>query len=349
MADFYKLTIKEIKRETPDAISVVFNIPNELVPFYKFTAGQYVNLKLTLDGQEIRRAYSICSSPKSGELRISIKAIQNGFFSVFANKQLAVGNIIEVGTPEGRFTFEPNSHNQKTYGAFVAGSGITPVMSILQTVLEEEPNSSFVLVYGNKSPESTIFYDKLNELHNKYTGRFFLYYVFSQAKLDGHLFGRIERSTVNFVLKNKHKEVEFENFYLCGPNEMISQVKDILKDNNISENNIKFELFTTAETEKTIEQTDGQCKVTVLLDDEETTFFVPSGTVILDAVLKQGLDAPYSCQGGICSSCIGKITNGSAEMKKNAILTDGEIAEGFILTCQAVPTSNEVYVDYDDV
>lgn len=349
MADFYKLTIKEIKRETPDAISVVFNIPNELVPFYKFTAGQYVNLKLTLDGQEIRRAYSICSSPKSGELRISIKAIQNGFFSVFANKQLAVGNIIEVGTPEGRFTFEPNSHNQKTYGAFVAGSGITPVMSILQTVLEEEPNSSFVLVYGNKSPESTIFYDKLNELHNKYTGRFFLYYVFSQTKLDGHLFGRIERSTVNFVLKNKHKEVEFENFYLCGPNEMISQVKDILKDNNISENNIKFELFTTAETEKTIEQTDGQCKVTVLLDDEETTFFVPSGTVILDAVLKQGLDAPYSCQGGICSSCIGKITNGSAEMKKNAILTDGEIAEGFILTCQAVPTSNEVYVDYDDV
>lgn len=349
MADFYKLTIKEVKRETPDAISVVFNIPNELVPFYKFTAGQYVNLKLTLDGQEIRRAYSICSSPKSGELRISIKAIQNGFFSVFANKQLAVGNIIEVGTPEGRFTFEPNSHNQKTYGAFVAGSGITPVMSILQTVLEEEPNSSFVLVYGNKSPESTIFYDKLNELHNKYTGRFFLYYVFSQAKLDGHLFGRIERSTVNFVLKNKHKDVDFENFYLCGPNEMISQVKDILKDNNISENNIKFELFTTAETEKTIEQTDGQCKVTVLLDDEETTFFVPSGTVILDAVLKQGLDAPYSCQGGICSSCIGKITNGSAEMKKNAILTDGEIAEGFILTCQAVPTSNEVYVDYDDV
>lgn len=350
MADFYKLTIKEIKRETPDAISVVFNIPNELAPFYKFTAGQYVNLKLTLDGQEIRRAYSICSSPKSGELRISIKAIQNGFFSTFANKQLAVGNIIEVGTPEGRFTFEPNPSNQKTYGAFVAGSGITPVMSILQTVLEEEPNSSFVLVYGNKSPESTIFYDKLNELHNKYTGRFFLYYVFSQAKLDGHLFGRIERASVNFVLKNKHKEFDFENFYLCGPNEMISQVKDILKENTVSEDKIKFELFTTAETEKKIEQNqDGQCRVTVLLDDEETTFVIPSGTVILDAVLKQGIDAPYSCQGGICSSCIGKITHGSAEMKKNAILTDKEVADGFILTCQAVPTSSEIYVDYDDV
>src|SRR5690606_12936306 len=221
MADFYKLTIKEVKRETPDSISVVFNIPSELASFYKFIAGQYVNLKLTLDGQEIRRAYSICSRPKSGELRISIKAIQNGFFSVFANKQLAVGNVIEVGTPEGRFTFEPKSDNQKTYGAFVAGSGITPVMSILQTVLEEEPNSSFVLVYGNKTPENTIFFDQLNELQHKYLGRFFLYYVFSQAKLDGHLFGRIERSAVNFVLKNKHHEVAFENFYLCGPNEMI--------------------------------------------------------------------------------------------------------------------------------
>src|SRR5690606_14107669 len=140
---------------------------------------------------------------------------------------------------------------------------------------------------------------------------------------------RVERSTVNFVLKNKHKEVEFENFYLCGPNEMISQVKDILKDNNIPENRIKFELFTTSETENKIEQNlDGQCKVTVLLDDEETTFYIPNDTVILDAVLKQGLDAPYSCQGGICSSCIAKITHGSAQMKKNAILTEGEIADG---------------------
>lgn len=350
MADFYKLTIKEIKRETPEAISVVFNIPDSLKDFYKFTAGQYVNLKLVLDGQEIRRAYSICSSPNSGELRISIKAVANGFFSVFANKELTAGQLIEVGTPEGRFTFEPKPDRRKTYGAFVAGSGITPVMSILQTVLEEEKESTFVLVFGNKSPESTIFFDRLNELHNKYIGRFFLYYVFSQTKLDGHLFGRIDRSAVNFVLKNKHKELDFENFYLCGPNEMIAQVSGILKDNNIADNKIKSELFTTITAENKIEENlDGQCKVTVLLDDEETTFLIPSGTVVLDAVLKQGLDAPYSCQGGICSSCIAKVTHGSAQMKKNAILTDGEIAEGFVLTCQAVPTSGEIYVDYDDV
>lgn len=348
---FYKLTIKEVKRETPEAISVVFNVPEELAPFYKFTAGQYVNLKLTLDGQEIRRAYSICSSPESGELRIAIKAIKNGFFSTFANKQLSVGNLIEVGTPEGRFTFEPNPSRQKSYSAYVAGSGITPVMSILQTVLEHEPQSTFVLVYGNKSPEETIFYDKLNELHQKYVGRFFLYYVFSQAKLDGHLFGRIERSTVNFVLKNKHKELDFNKFYICGPNEMITTVTDILKENQIPEDKIKFEIFTTTTSTEAsnVQPSSGECKVTVLLDDEETTFTMPAGGVLLDAILKQGLDAPYSCQGGICSSCIGKISHGSAQMKKNAILTDGEIASGLVLTCQAVPTSSEIYIDYDDV
>jgi ring-1,2-phenylacetyl-CoA epoxidase subunit PaaE len=349
MADFYKLTVKEVKRETPEAVSVVFNVPDSLKDFYKFTAGQYVNLKLTLDGQEIRRAYSICSNPHSGELRIAIKEVQNGFFSVFANKQLAVGNIIEVGTPEGRFTCEPDFEAQKNYVAFVAGSGITPVLSILQTVLEQEPQSTFVLVYGNKTPQSTIFHDTINELHNKYTGRFFVYYVFSQAKIDGHLFGRIERSTVNFILKNKHKELDFNTYFLCGPNEMITQVSDILKENNIAEKRIKFELFTTTTSEKEVETSAGQTKITVLLDDEETSFTVPNGTVVLDAVLKKGLDAPYSCQGGICSSCIARITHGSAQMKKNAILTDGEIAEGLVLTCQAVPTSSEIYIDYDDV
>jgi len=350
MSTFYKLTIKDIKRETPDAISVLFNVPNQLSPFYKFVAGQYVNLKLTLDGKPIRRSYSICSSPNSDELRISIKAIQNGFFSTFANKQLAIGNVIEVGTPEGRFTFEPKFERQKAYIAFVAGSGITPVFSILKTVLEEEPQSSFFLIYGNKKPENTIFFNELNELHNKYIGRFFLYYIFSQTKIDGHLFGRINRANINFILKNKFKNVAFEKFFLCGPNDMISQVKEILKDNNIEDKRIKFEFFITSDTENKIEQNlNGQCKATILLDDQETTFFIPNGTVILDAALKQGLDVPYSCQGGICSTCIGKMKKGSAQMKKNSILTDDEIAEGFILTCQSIPTSSEVYVDYDDV
>ena len=212
MSAFYKLHIKEVKRETPSAISVAFTIPAELKSAYQFTAGQYVNLKLTLDGQEVRRAYSVCSSPNSDELRISIKSVKSGHFSKFANENLKAGDILEVSQPEGRFTFEPSISNLKNYAAFAAGSGITPVMSILKSVLEGEPNSSFVLVYGNKTPEETIFHDELHDLQLKYVGRFFVHFVYSQTKVENELFGRIDKSTVNFVLNNKHKEKEFDKF-----------------------------------------------------------------------------------------------------------------------------------------
>ena len=351
MSSFYKLAIKEITRETASAVSIVFSVPEELKANYQFIAGQYINLKLTLDGTEIRRAYSICSTPESGELRIAVKAIKNGYFSKFANEQLTVGKVIEVGTPEGKFSFEPDASRQKNYVAFVAGSGITPVMSILQTVLEKEPNSTFVLVYGNKSISDTIFYNQLHELQQKYVGRFFVHYVFSQQKTDDQRFGRIDKSAVNFVLKNKHKEKDFDKFYLCGPEEMINLVTSVLKENNIKEKDIKFELFSaSSSSENEISKSlEGHTKIVILLDDEETSFEMSQKQNVLEAALKQGLDAPYSCQGGICSSCLARITKGSAEMKKNTILTDKEIADGLILTCQAYPTSSEIFVDYDDV
>jgi ring-1,2-phenylacetyl-CoA epoxidase subunit PaaE len=350
MSTFYKLNIKEIKRETKDAVSVVFNVPLEFQDFYKFTAGQYLNLKLTLDGEEIRRAYSICSAPDSGELRIAVKAVKNGLFSKFANEKLAVGNTIEVGTPEGKFTFEPNQDRQKNYLGFVAGSGITPVMSIILSVLKQETKSSFVLVYGNKSPEDAIFKDQLHELQLNFVGRFFVHNIYSQAKLDGDLFGRIDKSTVNFVMNNKHAEKEFDKFYLCGPEEMINLVTDVLKEKNISESAIKFELFSTSTKENAIDTSKNEhTKITVLVDGDEATFEMSAKQTLLEAALKQGIDAPYSCQGGICSSCLARVTKGSAEMKKNSILTDGEIAEGLVLTCQAHPTSSEIFVDYDDV
>lgn len=349
MSTYYKLTIKDLKRETANAISITFNIPNELKSAYQFIAGQYVNLKLTLDGQEIRRAYSICSSPNSGELRIAIKSVQNGHFSKFANTNLKAGDIIEVGQPEGKFTFEPHAEKQKNYAAFVAGSGITPVMAILKTVLESEPNSTFVLVYGNKSPEETIFHQELHDLQLQYVGRFFVHYVFSKSGAS-ELFGRIDKSAVNFILNNKHKEKEFDKFYLCGPEEMINVVSYVLKEHNVAEKDIKFELFSTSTAENTsVGNQSGHTKITIMVDDEETTFEMSQKQTVLEAALKQGIDAPYSCQGGICSSCLARITNGSAEMKKNSILTDGEVAEGLILTCQAHPTSAEIYVDFDDV
>ncbi|MUV05262.1 2Fe-2S iron-sulfur cluster binding domain-containing protein [Flavobacterium rakeshii] len=350
MSTFHSLTIKDIRRETPNAVSIAFEIPENLKNEYKFIAGQYINIKSVYNGEEYRKAYSICSSPNSNELRVAIKAVKNGGFSVFANEQLAVGDTVEVGVPEGKFTFEPKTDRQRNYAAFAAGSGITPVLSIIHSVLENEPESTFVLVYGNKTPEDTIFHQYLHDLQQKYVGRLFIQMVYSQARAEDSLFGRIERSTVNFVLKNKHKEKEFSKFYLCGPEEMIKTVSEILKENNVPEKSIKFELFTTpVEDNKIDENLEGQTKVTVLVDDEETTFVMSQKMTILDAALKEGLDAPYSCQGGICSSCMARITGGTAEMRKNAILTDGEIAEGLILTCQAHPTSAEIHVDYDDV
>lgn len=350
MSSFLKLIIKEVKRETKDAVSILFNIPEELKTNYRFIAGQYINLRLTLDNHEIRRAYSICSAPESNELRIAVKAVKNGVFSQFANTKLKAGDVLEVGHPEGKFTFEPEIDRQKNYIAFVAGSGITPVLSILKSVLKSEPKSSFVLVYGNKSPEETMFYQELHDLQLQYVGRFFVHYVFSQAKVESALFGRIEKSAVNFVMNNKHAALSFDKFYLCGPEEMINGVSAILKEKNVKDSAIKFELFTTSSHENTItESLEGHSKITIMVDDEETTFSMSQKQSILDAALKQGIDAPYSCQGGICSSCLARVTEGSAEMKKNSILTDGEIADGLILTCQAHPTSATIRVDYDDV
>ncbi|MEO8254434.1 MAG: ferredoxin--NADP reductase [Flavobacterium sp.] len=349
MPNFLKLIVKEVKRETKDAVSVLFNVPEELKSNYKFIAGQYINLRLTLDNIEIRRAYSICSAPESGELRIAIKAVKDGVFSQFANNKLKAGDAIEVGKPEGKFIFEPESDRQKNYIAFASGSGITPILSIIKSVLKSEPKSSFTLVYGNKSPEETIFHQELHDLQLQYVGRLFIDYVYSRVNVENALFGRIDKAAVNFTL-NKHATIEFDKFYLCGPEEMINTVSAVLKEKNVKESAIKFELFTTSSQELTISKSlEGHSKITIMVDDEETTFEMSQKQTILDAALKQGIDAPYSCQGGICSSCLCRVTEGTAEMKKNSILTDSEIAEGLILSCQAHPTSATIRVDYDDV
>ncbi len=349
--DFYKLAIKEIKRETKNAVSIVFNIPEELKAVYQFVAGQYVTLKLTLDGKEIRRAYSICSSPKSGELRIAVKEVKNGTFSKFANNNLAVGDLLEVSIPEGKFTFEAKHENQKSYAAFAAGSGITPVLSIAKSVLEEEPNSTFVLVYGNKDVAETIFHEELHTLQLQNLGRFFVDFVYSQAAINGELSGRIDKTVVNTILKTKHADKSFAKFYLCGPEEMIKVVSATLTENNVAEKDIKFELFGTspAPENKAAAGQNGHTNISILVDSDEVTFEMSQKQTILEAALKQGLDVPYSCQGGICSSCICRVTEGSATMNKNQILTDNEVAEGLVLACQAVPTTSEIKVDFDNI
>ncbi|GAA0872781.1 ferredoxin--NADP reductase [Gangjinia marincola] len=350
MGAFHTLRIKHIERVTVKSVAITFTVPQELEEEFTFLAGQYVTLKTTIDGEEVRRAYSICSSPSSGKLTVSVKEVDQGTFSRYANQQLKEGDTLEVHAPEGKFTFTPNPENDNAYAAFAAGSGITPILSIIKTVLTQERKSKFALVYGNKSPELTMFYEDLLELQQEYKDRFFVDYVFSQTNEENCLFGRIEKSTVNYMLKNKFSAFDFTSYYLCGPKPMIDMVSEVLSDQGVGDSRIHFELFTTNDVEGKVEtDLDGQTSIKIIVDDEESSFHMPKTSTILEAALDKELDTPYSCQGGICSSCIARIKEGSAEMKKNQILTDSEVAEGLILTCQAHPTSDTVVVDYDDV
>ena len=350
MADFYPLTIQQIKALTPSSVAITFSIPKELKQTFAFAPGQYITIKKEVKGKELRRAYSISSSPKRDYITIGVKRVEKGGFSDFANTKLKVGDILEVMPPEGRFIFQ-RSDTQKNIAAFAAGSGITPIMSIIKAVLNSNPNNQFVLVYGNKSNTETMFYKELVKLQLDFANRFFVYFTNSKTQEEGSLFGRIDASTVNYALKNKHKNTQFDGFYLCGPENMIHLVTNTLKENNIPKEKIHFELFTASETETETASptTDGKTQVSITLDDEEFSLVMSKNDVVLDAVLKENIDAPYSCQGGVCSSCIARITEGKAEMVKNQILTDSEIEEGLILTCQAKPMTPTLKVDYDDV
>lgn len=351
MSQFHSLKIKNLERITDQSVAISFDIPQHLKTDYTFKAGQYITLKTIINDNEVRRDYSLCSSPKSGELKVAVKEVEDGTFSAYANKQLKVGDVLDTATPKGRFVFEPNDSKTKHIAAFAAGSGITPVLSIIKCALEEEVKSNVVLVYGNKSTEDTMFLDELLQLQHQYHDRFSIQFVFSQAQEDDAIFGRIEKSTVNLVLKNKYKHLDIDAFYLCGPEGMINTVKDVLQEHKINKDTIFYELFKASKPValNTEGIASGQTKVTVILDDETSTFEMPQKQTILEAALDEDIDAPYSCQGGICSSCIARITDGEAKMRQNNILTDGELAEGLILTCQAQPTTEKITVDYDDV
>lgn len=347
MAKFHSLTVSAIDKITPNAVAITFSIPAELKNAFSFKAGQYITIKHSKDGAEIRRAYSICSSPNSDTLTVGVKKVVDGTFSVFANEKLIVGTVLEVMPPEGLFIIEPEATNN--YMAFAAGSGITPILSIVKATLEANTSSQFVLVYGNQSKEETMFSTEIEILKANYPNRFFIEYLYSRKQEEGARFGRIERSTINFFTKNKYKETSFSNYYLCGPEPMINEVSETLQENGVAKEQIHFELFTTTESDVPAETLDGTTKITITVDDETESFSMPQGQTILEAALEEGLDAPYSCQGGICSTCIARVVEGKAEMQKNQILTDGEVAEGLILTCQAHPITASIVVDYDDV
>lgn len=348
MSQFTPLTIKEIIKETPSSVSLVFDIPAEKKEKFRFIAGQFLTLKAIVNGKEIRRAYSISSQPSAPYLQVSVKKISEGQFSNYANNSLKVGDVIDVMIPEGKFQLKPNKENKKNYLAFAAGSGITPIMSMIKTVLTEEVSSKFVLVYGNKSIQETMFFQELLTLQTQNPERLFLDFIYSRENINDASFGRIEKSTVNHILNEKFNDIDFNAYFLCGPEEMTTTVSDALKENGVSEENINYELFTSSSATENKETQTGSAKIKVTVDDEEFSITAKKQLSLLDAVLEEDIDAPYSCKGGVCCSCICRVTEGKAEMPVNNLLTDAEIAEGLVLACQAYAKSDTLSIDFDD-
>ena len=349
MSEFHPLRVVDVERLTPNSVAISFEIPEELKQTFAFKAGQYITIKHEAEGTEIRRAYSISSATTVDNITIGVKKVPDGLFSVFANTSINTGDILEIMPPEGRFVYFPNSTAQHI-AAFAAGSGITPIMSIIREVLSSNPNSTMVLVYGNQNKEETMFYDAIMKIREEFGDRFSVQLLYSRAREEDCLFGRIEASTVNFITRNKFKDRDFNAYYICGPEPMIHTVSDTLKAKGVKEDQIYTELFSSPESEESVyESQDGMTEITVRLEDEDFTFSMEKDSLVLDAVLEEDIDAPYSCQGGVCSTCIARVTEGAAIMEQNQILTDSEIAEGLILTCQAHPTSAKLKIDYDDV
>lgn len=347
MKDFFSIKVKDIKRQTGKAVEVSFDIPQDLKNIFTYEPGQYITLSTTVNGVEVRRSYSICSSPED-DLSVVVKAIPDGIFSNFINLNLKSGDFLNIMPPEGFFTFNKLLED-KNYCAFVAGSGITPVMALVKSVLKNTKTSRFVLVYGNKSPQETIFFDELVTLKTRYPNRFYVENIYSEAQEDEAHFGRIEKPIINYVIKNKYSNFIFLEYFICGPESMIEHVKATLLDYNTEPSKIKYELFYSKNETKDIQPSDGLTRLKVIVDDQEYELTMDKNSVILDAILDKDIDVPYSCQGGICSSCLAKIKTGKAEMRKNQILTDDEVEEGLVLTCQAQPQSADVVVDYDDI
>lgn len=354
---FHPLAVKEIRRETADCVSVAFEIPDSLKKDFAFRQGQSLTIRAMINGGEVRRTYSLCSCPLDQEWRVAIKKVEGGIFSTYANEKLKKGDILEVMEPVGKFYTELDPAHHKHYLAFAAGSGITPVLSIIKTTLATEPHSQFTLVYGNRSRQSVIFFEELEGLKNKYMERFSLVHVLSRERTEASLnAGRIDRDKLK-ALEPLVPYATADEFFLCGPEEMIFCVKDFLEARGIDKKKIHFELFSTAGEKKNKPGagrpvsgvTGAQTHITVKLDGRSFDFSIPlyADTTILDAALQQGADLPYACKGGMCCTCKARLLEGEVSMDVHWGLEEEEVEKGFILACQSHPKTEKVVVDFD--
>ena len=346
MSRLNTLIVGAVERLTSQSVVISLDVNNDLSPSYAYLPGQYISLELEINGNKVRRSYSICSSPTSGLLQVGIKEVPNGIFSTYVNRKIKKGDEIKAGIPEGRFIFD-SKNNSIPIMAVAAGSGITPIMSILRSFLDSTSNTPFTLIYGNKTPEKTMFYDELKSLEDRFEA-FKIYWSFSEKKIDGAEFGRIDSAFLNYVLNNDPNSYP-RLVYLCGPEKLIDYSKQFFLEKGFNENDILFELFTSSVQISQQKNYIEEGLLNIKYDDVTHKLTLDQNKTLLEMALDEKIDVPYSCQGGVCSSCIARVTEGKVDMRNNQILTDEEIDEGLILSCQAIPKSKKITIDFDDV
>ncbi|GAB3432597.1 phenylacetate-CoA oxygenase/reductase subunit PaaK [Massilia solisilvae] len=355
MSKFYPLTVAGVRHETRDAIAVTFDVPAELKETFAYQQGQHLTLRATIDGEDVRRSYSICSAVQDKLLRVAIKRTPGGLFSSWANESLKPGMTLDVMPPMGHFNVPLDPANEKHYLAFAAGSGITPILSIIKTTLAAEPGSRFTLVYGNRATSSVIFRDELTDLKDSYLERLRLVYVMSREQQDIDLFnGRITGNKCAQFLKHWIDIDEIDMAFICGPEEMMHGVSAALQKAGLPKECIRIELFAASipkhehRPRKVEAGVQHQTEVTVIMDGNATSFSMDKDKEsVLDAGLRAGLDMRYSCKGGVCSTCRCKVMEGQVEMDVNYALEDYEVARGFVLSCQSFPLTDKVVLDFD--
>ena len=349
---FHRLRIRDVRRETSDSVSLAFDIPDDLAGEYRFVQGQHLNVRAVLDGEEVRRSYSICSGVDDGEIRVAIRKVPGGRFSVWANERLAPGDTLDVMSPEGRFFTPLREDAARHYVAFAAGSGITPVLSLIRTTLAREPRSRFTLVYGNRRLSSTMFHEALWELKDRYLSRFVIYNVFSREAQEVDLFnGRIDAARTRAFLDALIPVAGIDEAFVCGPATMIDEVEAALIDAGMPREHVHVERFGVPGADAApVDDTDAaEARVTLIVDGVRREIDFHRGQhSILEAGRAAGIDLPFSCKGGMCSTCRAKLLAGEVRMAKNYALEPHEVAAGFVLTCQSYPLTEQVVISFDD-
>ncbi|KJY82777.1 phenylacetic acid degradation protein [Vibrio galatheae] len=350
MTDFYTLKVASAEKGTADSVVLQFDVPAELQTQFDFHPGQHLTIKSTIDGEELRRCYSICSSPSEKGLQVGIKAIEEGRFSNFAVNEIKAGDELEVMTPQGHFGFTPDMSRAINYLGIAVGSGITPILSMLKSALEAEPNSTFTLLYGNRNSNSMMFKNELLALKNRFPTRFHVNYFFSRETNEVELWnGRLDGDKLRQLGAQLFNWSEFDACYVCGPEEILESSYTALVEGGLPENNYHVERFNTANKarEKSANQSENT-QVTLKRDGRVMKIDMTSqDDSLLDAALRQGVDLPYACKGGVCATCICKVKSGNVEMGTNYSLEADQVDAGYVLSCQAVPTTSEVEIDFD--